>query len=159
MLLNSVSSYLGLLLSATFFGSFETYKSLEIFFTNSKRTCSQDESTLNLQLYLNLPSDLIRTAPVLLISALPFAQNVVFPVALMFPKQLLSSHFWSDQVMGIFKLKFVRYYLPVDISILLEMPKWSETSERRIKSCFILKQRGILYNSDVKFKQSSKQLI
>jgi len=55
-------------------------------------------NVLLFQLYLNLPSDLIRTSPVLLISALPFAQNVVFPVALMFPKLLLSSHFWSEKV-------------------------------------------------------------
>jgi hypothetical protein len=109
-----------------------------------------------LQLYLNLPSDLIRTAPVLLISALPFAQNVVFPVALMFPKQLLSSHFWSDQVMDELNSNLNLYGTFLDISTVLET---SETSERKIKSCFILKQRGILYNSDVKFKQSSKQLI
>ena len=59
---------------------------------------------IRFQLYLNLPSDLIRTSPVLLISALPFAQNVVFPVALMFPKLLLSSHFWSEQVEAYFEI-------------------------------------------------------
>ena len=51
-----------------------------------------------LELYLTLPAELIRVAPVLVISAFPMAQNVAFPLALWAPKWLLSSHFWSDQI-------------------------------------------------------------
>jgi hypothetical protein len=43
--------------------------------------------------YMNLPKDAMRVTPTLLISAFPFAQNVVFPLALLYPKLFLSSHF------------------------------------------------------------------
>ena len=51
-----------------------------------------------LELYLTLPSELLRVAPVLVISAFPLAQNVIFPLALWAPKHLLSVHFWSDEL-------------------------------------------------------------
>ena len=51
-----------------------------------------------LELYLALPSELIRVAPVLAISAFPMAQNLVFPLALWAPKRFLSIHFWSDEI-------------------------------------------------------------
>ena len=51
-----------------------------------------------LELYMTLPKDLLRVVPVLTLSALPLMQNVVFPLALMYPKQLLSSHFWSPKI-------------------------------------------------------------
>ena len=47
-------------------------------------------------MYLYLPGELLRVTPVLVLSAFPMAQNVVFPVALMFPNYLLSSHFYSE---------------------------------------------------------------
>ena len=50
-----------------------------------------------LQIYLYLPGELLRVAPVLILSAFPMAQNVVFPLAYMYPHHLLSSHFYSDQ--------------------------------------------------------------
>ncbi len=55
-------------------------------------------SRRQLELYMTLPVDLLRVMPVLTVSALPMAQNVVFPLALMYPKRLLSSHFWSPEV-------------------------------------------------------------
>ena len=51
-----------------------------------------------LELYLTLPAELLRVAPVLIISAFPMAQNVAFPLALWAPKRLLSIHFWSDEI-------------------------------------------------------------
>ena len=45
-----------------------------------------------------MPPELRRVGPVLVVSALPMAQNVVFPLALMFPKILLSSHFWDEKI-------------------------------------------------------------
>ena len=38
---------------------------------------------------------MMKIAPVLLISTLPFANYVVFPIAYMYPRLFLSSHFWS----------------------------------------------------------------
>ena len=51
-----------------------------------------------LVLYRTLPNDLYSVAPVLLLSAFPLMQNVVFPLAMLYPKHLLSSHFWSPEV-------------------------------------------------------------
>ena len=51
-----------------------------------------------LELYLALPAELLRVAPVLIISAFPMAQNIAFPLALWAPKKLLSSHFWSEEI-------------------------------------------------------------
>lgn len=47
--------------------------------------------------YHAMPGEILRVAPVLLISALPFANYVIFPIAYVFPKNLLSVHFWSIQ--------------------------------------------------------------
>ena len=48
------------------------------------------------QIYLYLPGELMRVTPVLLVSAFPFAQNVAFPLAMMYPNHLLSSHFYNE---------------------------------------------------------------
>lgn len=40
----------------------------------------------------------MRVTPVLVISAFPMAQNVIFPLALMYPTRLLSSHFYTEEV-------------------------------------------------------------
>ncbi len=55
-------------------------------------------SRRQLELYMTHPDELKRVMPVLAVSALPMAQNVVFPLALMYPKHLLSVHFWSPEV-------------------------------------------------------------
>ncbi|XP_055626249.1 LETM1 domain-containing protein 1 [Toxorhynchites rutilus septentrionalis] len=50
-----------------------------------------------IELYYQMPRDMKKVAPVLLISALPFANYVVFPLAYMYPRKFLTSHFWSIQ--------------------------------------------------------------
>jgi len=60
-------------------------------------TSTTSVSRSDLEVYTNLPRELVRVAPVLLVSALPFAQNIVFPLALMFPRRLLSAHFWNEE--------------------------------------------------------------
>ena len=62
------------------------------------QTMAATLTSKQLQLYLSLPAELRRVGPVLVVSALPMAQNVVFPLALMFPKILLSRHFWDDKL-------------------------------------------------------------
>ena len=39
----------------------------------------------------------MRVTPVLVVSAFPMAQNIAFPLAMMFPNRLLSSHFLNDE--------------------------------------------------------------
>lgn len=50
-----------------------------------------------IELYYQMPRDMKKVAPVLLISALPFANYVVFPLAYMYPRTFLTPHFWSIQ--------------------------------------------------------------
>ncbi len=71
----------------------------QVLFDSSRweKACST-LSRRQLELYMSLPADLWRVAPVLTLSALPLMQNVVFPLAMMYPKWLLSSHFWTPEV-------------------------------------------------------------
>ena len=50
----------------------------------------------------------MKVGPVLLISALPFANYVVFPLAYMYPRHLLTSHFWSIQQKAEFQELFLK---------------------------------------------------
>lgn len=61
-----------------------------------------------LELHKKMPSDMMVIAPVLLISALPFANYVIFPLAYMYPRHLLTSHFWSLQQRIEFKELFLK---------------------------------------------------
>jgi len=54
-------------------------------------------SRQELDVYFRMPSEMFRVGPTLLLSALPGFQYIIFPIALKFPKHLLSSHFWSLQ--------------------------------------------------------------
>jgi len=73
-------------------------------------------SRKQLDIFYRMPREMKKVAPVLLISALPFANYVVFPVAYYFPKHFLSSHFWSLQQRFDFALedhiKSLRYFRP-----------------------------------------------
>ena len=64
--------------------------------TSNWEIACKSMSRKQLELYLTLPAELLRVAPVLVISAFPMAQNVIFPLAMWAPKRLLSVHFWSD---------------------------------------------------------------
>lgn len=50
-----------------------------------------------LQLHYTMRSDLIRILPVFLVSAIPFTNYVIFPLAYYFPRHLLTSHYWTLQ--------------------------------------------------------------
>nr|CAH7738494.1 unnamed protein product [Callosobruchus chinensis] len=50
-----------------------------------------------IELYHQMPKDMRKVAPILLFSSLPFAFYIILPLVYMFPRQLLSSHFWSLQ--------------------------------------------------------------
>lgn len=61
-----------------------------------------------IELYHKMPIDMKKAAPVLLISALPFANYVVFPLAYIFPRHLLTSHFWTLQQRAEFSVADLR---------------------------------------------------
>lgn len=50
-----------------------------------------------LELYHSMPKDIMKIAPVLLVSTLPLANYVIFPLIFYFPRQLLTKHFWTIQ--------------------------------------------------------------
>lgn len=52
-------------------------------------------SRKEIELYHKMPSDMWRITPVLLLSAIPFGNYVVFPLAFLKPRKLLCSHFWT----------------------------------------------------------------
>lgn len=51
----------------------------------------------DIELYHKMPEDMWRIAPVLFLSAIPFGNYLIFPLALLRPRKLLCSHFWSIQ--------------------------------------------------------------
>lgn len=50
-----------------------------------------------IELYHQMPKDMIKVAPVLIFSTLPLSNYFVLPLIYMFPRQLLTSHFWNLQ--------------------------------------------------------------
>lgn len=83
-------------------GSMDFYKDMKQFFKVTKKIHSsvdgfRDLPRKEIELYYKMRKDVYKVAPVLLLSTLPFANYVVFPMAYLFPRQLLCSHFWSLQ--------------------------------------------------------------
>ncbi|XP_031846173.1 LETM1 domain-containing protein 1 [Nomia melanderi] len=54
-------------------------------------------TTKELQLTYTMRRDLIKMCPVLLISAVPFTNYVLFPLIYYFPRYFLTSHYWTPQ--------------------------------------------------------------
>ncbi|XP_050293605.1 LETM1 domain-containing protein 1 isoform X2 [Anthonomus grandis grandis] len=50
-----------------------------------------------IELYHQMPKDMMKVAPVIIFSALPFAFYILLPLAYAFPKQILTTHFWSTE--------------------------------------------------------------
>jgi len=57
----------------------------------------RNQSMKDIEVYFQMPTDMRKVLPVLLISILPFANYVIFPIAYMFPKLLLCRHFWTAE--------------------------------------------------------------
>jgi len=77
----------------------------------------RDLTLQEIEICHSMPREIRRVAPTLLLSSLPFANYVIFPLAYAFPKRLLSSHFWSIQQKNEFSLQDhklkLHYYRPV----------------------------------------------
>ncbi|XP_049885333.1 LETM1 domain-containing protein 1 [Pectinophora gossypiella] len=78
-----------------FLRDLKTYISLRIKITKDKGFSKM--SRKDIELFQKMPSDMLRIAPVLVLSAIPFGNYVIFPLAFLRPKTLLCSHFWSIQ--------------------------------------------------------------
>src|SRR6218665_91055 len=70
-----------------------------------------------LLIYMKTPKDLRKMGPFLLVSTLPFSQYVTMPIAVTFPKQFLSSHYWTNDQKIYFAWqdhqKKLLYYRPI----------------------------------------------
>ncbi|KAJ9581973.1 hypothetical protein L9F63_003663 [Diploptera punctata] len=80
----------------------EFYRDMKYYFKIYRRLTNIPDGFKRLtrkeiELYLQMPKDMIRVAPMLILSTLPFANYVVFPLVYLFPRQLLCQHFWTLQ--------------------------------------------------------------
>ena len=64
---------------------------------NLEKAC-RTLSYKDLELYLSLPNDLYVVMPVLLLAALPVVGYAVMALAMVYPRYMLSSHFWTAEV-------------------------------------------------------------
>ncbi|KAI5640882.1 LETM1-like protein domain-containing protein [Phthorimaea operculella] len=78
-----------------FLRDLKTYISLRMRITKDKGFSNMSRE--DIELYHRMPSDMFRIAPVLILSAIPFGNYIIFPLAFLKPKLLLCSHFWSIQ--------------------------------------------------------------
>ncbi|XP_059055254.1 LETM1 domain-containing protein 1 [Achroia grisella] len=78
-----------------FLRDLKTYISLRIRISRDQGFANM--SRQEIELYQKMPSDMWRIAPVLILSAIPFGNYIIFPLAFLKPKSLLCSHFWSIQ--------------------------------------------------------------
>ncbi|KAL0106689.1 hypothetical protein PUN28_015322 [Cardiocondyla obscurior] len=81
-------------------GSRDVYADLKRFITAIKKQGSIGVNSLTreeLQLMYTMPRDLRKLSPLFLLSALPFTNYVIFPLALYFPRYLLTPHYWTLQ--------------------------------------------------------------
>ncbi|XP_063910700.1 LETM1 domain-containing protein 1 isoform X2 [Zophobas morio] len=61
-----------------------------------------------IELYHQMPKDMFKVAPLLLLSALPLVPYVVFPIAYFFPRVFLSRHFWTLQQKSEYSIFYLR---------------------------------------------------
>nr|CAD7397725.1 unnamed protein product [Timema poppensis] len=83
-------------------GMKDFYQDMKRYFRVVKKLNSSEEgykclSRKELEIYHQMPLDMIRVAPILLFSAVPFTNYVILPLLYLFPRQLLCYHFWTLQ--------------------------------------------------------------
>lgn len=75
---------------------------------NDTKKGIQNLTRKELELYYQMPKDMYKVAPALFISTLPFVGYVVFPLVYMFPRALLTQHFWSLQQKSEFQTMYLQ---------------------------------------------------
>lgn len=86
----------------------ELYLDIKKYISIKKKKRQQGIQSLTrdeLELSFKLPKELIKVSPVLIISAVPFTNYIVFPLIYFFPRVFLVSYFWTLQQ----KLDFFLY--------------------------------------------------
>ncbi|CAG4942908.1 unnamed protein product [Colias eurytheme] len=98
-----------------FLRDLKAYISLRIKFARDQGFSNM--SRQDIELYEKMPSDMWKIAPVLVLSAIPFGNYIIFPLAFLKPKKLLSSHFWSIQQRVEFSVQDLRDRLKYNRSV------------------------------------------
>lgn len=101
-----------------------------------------------LEVYHQLPKDMRKVAPVFVISALPLANYVIFPVAYMYPRTFLSTQFWSIQQKSRFQTENLRERLQHNLRVLRFMQtkldeSKNDTQYKELKSVLGLLGSGL----------------
>lgn len=113
-------------------GTKDFFKDLRLYMTIVKHLNMSGKSLSHLtrseiELYEQMPRDMRKVAPFLLISALPFTYYVIFPLAYYFPRQLLCRHFWNLQQKSEFNVVYLNKRLihnkPVFRHLQLQLPQ------------------------------------
>ncbi|KAK9728412.1 LETM1-like, RBD [Popillia japonica] len=78
---------------------------------NKKENKLMDLTRTEIELYYQMPKDMVKVAPILILSLLPFANYVIFPLAYFFPRHLLCSHFWNLQQKAEFRIMILQQRL------------------------------------------------
>lgn len=71
-----------------------------------------------LELYYQMPRDMMRVGPVLVASALPFTNYVILPILYMFPRTFLTHHFWTLQQRASFQEDVLRQRISYNRKVL-----------------------------------------
>lgn len=64
-----------------------------------------------IELYHEMPKNMLKVAPVLIFCTLPFSNYLVLPLIYLFPRQLLTSHFWNLQQKSEFSVLILKQRL------------------------------------------------
>ncbi|XP_068632993.1 LETM1 domain-containing protein 1 [Battus philenor] len=99
-----------------FLRDLRTYISLRLKITKDRGFSNMTRQEI--ELFEKMPSDMWRIAPVLILSAIPFGNYIIFPLAFMKPRKLLCSHFWSIQQKAEFSVEDLKQRLYHNQSVL-----------------------------------------
>uniref|UniRef100_A0A336KLY7 CSON006735 protein n=1 Tax=Culicoides sonorensis TaxID=179676 RepID=A0A336KLY7_CULSO len=88
-----------------------------------------------IECYYHLPKDMFKIAPTLIISALPLMNYVVFPLAYMYPRVFLTTHFWTEKQKDEFRVAYMRerliYNKPIFRILQARLDLLKKTDENR----------------------------
>lgn len=65
-----------------------------------------------LELYMQVPRDMVKVAPAIIITSLPFVGYAIYPLIFAFPRVFLTHHFWTPQQ----RVEFEQYYISYRLS-------------------------------------------
>lgn len=102
-------------------GMKDFYREIVVFIKARKKAKSHEQlralSREEIELWYQIPKDIVTVAPLFIVSAAPFANYVLFPLAYIRPKYFLSSHFWSRQQRAQFWSDFLTKRLHYNLTV------------------------------------------